>query len=61
MTNDPADVGSSWNNCLAAEETILETLIPHKAKNLITHRCPFVDNNSLNLKLEKRRRSVASV
>ena len=28
--NPPADVDSAWNNYLATEETVLDTLIPHK-------------------------------
>ena len=30
--NHPADVDSAWNNYLATEETVLETLIPHKTR-----------------------------
>ena len=40
--NHPTDVESAWKNYVAAEETILETLIPRKIETVTTHRCPFL-------------------
>ena len=57
--NHPADVGSAWNNYLAAEETILETLIPRKTKTPTTHRFPFFDDELLNLKKKKNQSGLS--